>query len=298
MTVNIQPLVDLIARLRHPETGCEWDLAQTANSLLPMTQDELYELFDAIQSNEPTHVCEELGDVLFHLAFYARIAEEQGTFNLQSVIDAVVDKMVRRHPHIFAGKVYANREEQKADWHRIKAKEKASEVSPYPQLSAITDEDFLSKSIIGKASFEQSLQAQALLATLGFDWSTASPVVEKIREECDELEEVLDEMLENSHDDTNKEKTLTKMTEEYGDLLFAVVNLGRKLSISPDAALRQANHKFLARSQAMLAMSDGADAFAALSLSEKEALWQRVKQGEMQGEKDEIQGENQGRVSE
>ncbi len=140
---NLQPLIDIMATLRDPENGCPWDLKQSHQTLVNMTFAEVSELADAIARDDADNICEELGDVLFHLVFYARIAEENGDFSMQTVIDTVAEKMTRRHPHIFAGKVYADEAEQHADWARIKAKEKGEKTTPYPQLDKANHSDKL-----------------------------------------------------------------------------------------------------------------------------------------------------------
>lgn len=261
MKTDLTPLTDIMARLRDPENGCPWDLQQSHETLVSMTFEEVSELADAIAKKDAPNTCEELGDVLFHLVFYARIAEEAGDFTMQDVIDEVAAKMIRRHPHIFEGKVYANEAEQKADWHRIKAEEKALKPDAYENLSPLKKMDNL-------PAILQSVAMQKTLAKMGFDWFDAHDVFDKIDEEIDEVK------AEIKADDAEK------TAEEYGDLLFAVLNLGRKLDLDPDMALRQANHKFYARSEKMIESAGDVDAFTDLSLDEKEILWQTVKRGE------------------
>lgn len=260
--IDIQPLIDLMATLRDKDKGCDWDLAQTHESLVPLTAEEALELYDAIARADIDNICEELGDVLFHLVFYARIAEEQGDFTIQQVIDGVVEKMIRRHPHIFEGKVYADAAAQKADWARIKAEEKATKTFPYPQLSPDNHYDNL-------PAIAQSMMMQKQLAEMGFDWFDAHSVFDKVTEEMHELQ-----------DELKQADNTARVQEEYGDLLFAVLNLGRKLAIDPDMALRKANHKFYARSEAMLAMAGGLEPFASQTMDEKEQLWREVKKRE------------------
>ncbi len=263
--VNLQPLVDLMATLRDKDNGCPWDLQQSHESLVSMTFEEMSELADAIARGDSPNTCEELGDVLFHLVFYAQIAKENGDFTMQDVIDDVAEKMTRRHPHIFAGKVYANAAEQKADWARIKAEEKAGKVIPYPVLDDKQRLDSL-------PAILQSIAMQENLAKLGFDWENATDVFAKIDEETEELKAEI--ALSNNAD---------RIFEEYGDLLFAVLNLGRKLNLDAEMALRKANHKFYARSEAMIAKTDGLESFAQLSLAEKEVLWHKVKSNKAKG---------------
>ncbi len=255
---NIQPLVDLMATLRDPENGCPWDLEQSHESLISMTFEELSELADAIARDDAYNICEELGDVLFHIVFYAQIAEEKGDFSMQTVIDEVAEKMTRRHPHIFEGKVYADEAEQKADWHRIKREEKKGKTVPYPILDT-------KQRLESLPAIAQSIAMQKELAQLGFDWEHAEDVFDKIHEEIDEVRAEIE--MGNSE----------KIVEEFGDVLFAVLNLGRKLDLDPDMALRKANHKFYSRSEDMIEQAGNIDAFSALSLDEKEKLWQVAK---------------------
>ena len=256
---NLNSLIKIMATLRDKESGCSWDLKQSHQTLISMTFEELSELADGIARSDADNTCEELGDILFHLVFYARISEEAGDFTMQDVIDKVAEKMVRRHPHIFAGKVYADAGEQKADWGEIKTLEKADKKPPYP---ALDDQQKLD----GLPSILQSIAMQKNLAKLGFDWVNAHDVFDKIDEEINELKAELP--LVNNHE---------KITEEYGDLLFAVLNLGRKLDINSDIALRQANHKFYKRSEKMINKVGNTDNFTNLSLAEKEILWQQIK---------------------
>lgn len=260
---TIQPLIDLMATLRHPEKGCPWDLQQSHESLISMTFEELSELADAIARGDKQNTCEELGDVLFHLVFYARIAEENNDFTMQNVIDGTVDKMIRRHPHIFLGKVYADADEQKADWERIKKAEQKDKKKAYPTLDSVLPKEQNPDAL---PTIIQSITMQKNLAKLGFDWFEAHDVFAKIQEEIDELKAEL------PHVDNAE-----KITEEYGDILFAVLNLGRKLDIDPDMALRKANHKFYGRSEAMIHLAGNVGDFAALSMDDKAALWAQVK---------------------
>ncbi len=261
-SVDINSLIDIMATLRDKENGCPWDLKQNYESIVPLTVEEVAELADAIAKDDSQNICEELGDILFHLVFYARIAEEQGDFTMQTVIDTVAEKMIRRHPHIFAGKVYANEEEQKADWHRIKAEEKALNPDTYENLSPLQKMDSL-------PAMAQSMAMQKQLAKMGFDWNNASEVFVKISEEMDEVQAEIAVDREGQNQDN--------ITEEYGDLLFAVMNLGRKLNIDADMALRKANHKFYTRSEQMIKTAGSIEEFSQLSLDEQENLWQIAK---------------------
>ncbi len=264
MKTDLTQLTDIMAILRDKENGCPWDLEQSHETLVSMTFEEMSELADAVARTDSPNICEELGDILFHLVFYAQIAEEQGDFTMQTVIDTVAEKMIRRHPHIFAGKVYDNAEEQKADWGRIKAEEKAGKTVTYP----ILDDKQRLESL---PSILQSIAMQNHLANLGFDWDNATDVFDKIDEEIIELKDEL------SPQNTDSLNNTERVTEEYGDLLLAVLNLGRKLDLDPEMALRKANHKFYTRSEAMIHQMGSVEKFADLSMDEKEQLWVSVK---------------------
>lgn len=257
-SIDLTPLTDIMAMLRDPENGCPWDLKQSHETLVSMTFEEVAELADAIAKSDNNNICEELGDLLFHLVFYARIAEEAGDFTMQDVIDYVAEKMIRRHPHIFQNTVYASEAEQKADWERIKAEEKALKPNTYEHLSILEKMDSLPAML-------QSISMQKQLSNMGFDWQAAADVFAKINEEINEL-----------NTEMQADNPIT-INEEFGDLLFAVINLGRKLNVDPETALRSANHKFYARSEQMIQRAGNIAKFTALSQCEKSTLWEQVK---------------------
>ncbi len=248
-SADITPLANVMAQLRDPDTGCPWDIEQDFASIAPYTIEEAYEVADAIERNDMDDLRDELGDLLLQVAFHARIAEQAGHFALQDVIDAITQKMIRRHPHVFGEG--ARREDGHAQWEVIKAAERAEKEPDPSALSGVA---------VALPALLRAEKLQKRAARTGFDWPDQVGVVAKIEEE---LEEVL-----NAETRDHKE-------EEIGDLLFAVVNFARHLKIDPEAALRRANHKFDRRFRGMEDMAG--DAFAGLSLEEKEALWQAVK---------------------
>ncbi|USU09186.1 nucleoside triphosphate pyrophosphohydrolase [Sphingomonadaceae bacterium OTU29MARTA1] len=241
----IERLVAIMARLRDPQRGCEWDVAQTWATIAPYTIEEAYEVADAIMRNDADDVKEELGDLLLQVVFHSRIAEEAGAFTLADVIGSISDKMERRHPHIFGAATAS------PGWEELKAAERAGK----------DDTSALAGVAAGLPALMRAVKLQKRAARVGFDWPDTDGPRAKVHEE-------IDEVIAASADEIH---------EEVGDLLFAVVNWARHLGIDPEAALRAGNAKFERRFRAM---EDAAgDAFAAMTLDEQEALWQQVKRG-------------------
>jgi ATP diphosphatase len=250
---QIDRVISIMARLRDPDTGCEWDREQTFATIAPYTIEEAYEVAEAIAQDDLGALREELGDLLLQVVFHARMAEELGNFAFADVAAAISDKLEARHPHIFGDD--ASGDAQAERWEQIKAEERAGKGA----TSAI-DGVAISLPALMRA---EKLQKRA--ARVGFDWPDASGAAGKVREEMDELAEA----------------GPSDKLEEAGDLLFAAVNLVRLNGIAPEDALRAANAKFERRFRGMeaLAQQDGAD-FAGLSLDEQEAYWQAVKRSE------------------
>ncbi|WP_268900666.1 nucleoside triphosphate pyrophosphohydrolase [Glacieibacterium frigidum] len=247
----IEPLVALMARLRDPEIGCPWDVAQNFATIAPYTIEEAYEVAQAIADGDMAELKDELGDLLLQVVFHARIAEEAGLFALPDVVAAIVDKMVRRHPHVFAEATPdADAISQELTWESLKAQEK--------RRDGALDGVALALPALLRAD---KLQRRA--ARTGFDWPDAGGARAKIVEELAEFDAAA---------------TPEHRTEEAGDLLFAAVNYLRKHEIDPEAALRAANAKFERRFRAMEASAG--DAFAGLDLDAKEALWASAKADE------------------
>ena len=245
---NIQRLIRIMARLRDPRTGCEWDTVQTFETIAPYTIEEAYEVADAIQRGDMADLKDELGDLLLQVIFHSRIAEEAGAFDLADVVATISDKMERRHPHIFLGQAEGGHHL----WEQIKAAERGAKGTG-GALDGVA---------LGLPALLRAEKLQKRAARTGFDWPDPSGARAKIDEELAEVEAAAS--------DAERE-------EEIGDLLFAVVNWARKQGVDPEAALRSANTKFEKRFQAMEA--EAGDAFAGLDLDAKEALWQVVKRG-------------------
>lgn len=246
MTVtNIERLVAIMARLRDPVRGCEWDTVQTFETIAPYTIEEAYEVADAIERADMADLKDELGDLLLQVVFHSRMAEEAGHFVLKDVVDAISDKMERRHPHIFGDVADGGHHL----WEQIKAEERDAK----GHASAIDGV------ALGLPALTRAEKLQNRAARTGFDWPDPSGARAKIDEELAEVEAASD----------------AERLEEIGDLLFAVVNWARKLGVDPEAALRVANAKFERRFKAMEA--EAGDAFETLDLDAQEALWQKVK---------------------
>lgn len=252
---SITRLLAIMARLRDPERGCEWDLAQTFATIAPHTLEEAYEVADAIERNDILALKEELGDLLLQVVFHARMAEEAGHFDFHAVAETISAKMEARHPHIFgdAGDEGQSREER---WERLKAEEREAKGA-----TSALDGVALALPALLRA---EKLQKRA--ARQGFDWTDLEGPMDKLREEMGELAAA---------------GTEQDRIEEAGDLLFAAVNVARAYGVAPEDALRAANAKFERRYRGMeaLARERGID-FAALSIDQQEALWQDVKASE------------------
>ena len=252
---DIADLLEIMRRLRSPD-GCPWDREQTFATIAPYTVEEAYEVAAAISDGDFKSLPDELGDLLFQVVFHARMAEEAGLFDFGDVVSAVTDKMIRRHPHVFGGEEAAtDAPGQKLAWEALKAKERAAK-----NQTSILDDVPLALPALLRA---EKLQRRA--ASVGFDWDDAAKVVDKIAEEAREVVEA----------GLNQDKR----AEEIGDLLFVVANLARHLKVDPEAALRDANAKFVRRFKFIEdALVAAGRTPAAASLDEMEALWQAAKQ--------------------
>lgn len=227
---DIDRLNEIMAQLRDPQGGCPWDLEQTFSSLVPHTLEEAYEVAEAAEAGDPAALCDELGDLLFQVVFYARIAEEQGQFDLNDVANAVSTKLVRRHPHVFGDAHVADAAEQTREWERIKAAERSASDSRAASAGALA----------GVSSALPAMTRAAKLsrraARVGFDWPDQRGIMDKIDEEAAELRQALSQPDNRKH-----------IAHELGDLLFACVNMARSLDLDPEATLRAANRRFESR---------------------------------------------------
>ncbi len=267
---DIQRLIDIMAALRTPDTGCGWDLAQTFETIAPYTIEEAYEVADAIARGDIADLRDELGDLLLQVAFHARIAEEKGAFDFGGVVEAITQKMIRRHPHVFGDAGDLPSHEVPALWARIKAQEKAAKAAASDagdQASGLLDDIPLALPGLSRA-----VKLQNKASSVGFDWNEIRLVLDKIREETSEVEAALDSGEPDAVED------------EIGDLLFAAANLARHAGIDPESAVRRANAKFERRFRFIereLARQGVAPGTA--TLAEMDALWNAAKSGEKSG---------------
>ncbi|AJY48284.1 nucleoside triphosphate pyrophosphohydrolase [Martelella endophytica] len=265
---DIARLIEIMAALRTPETGCPWDLKQDFESIKPYTIEEAYEVADAIERRDFDDLCDELGDLLLQVVFHARMAEEEGLFSFDDVVHAVTSKMIRRHPHVFARNDADTPEAVKLQWDAIKRQEKADRAER--RARAGVTEDFKAGHLGSvQRSFPaltEALKLQEHAARVGFDWSEAEPILDKFEEEIGELREALQT--------GNK----AEIADELGDLIFAAVNLGRHTGTDPEQALRGTNTKFRRRfNHIEESLKASGDTLEAATLERMEALWQDAK---------------------
>lgn len=268
---DIQRLIDIMARLRDPDGGCPWDLEQDFASIAPYTVEEAYEVADAIDRGDMDGLREELGDLLLQVVFHARLAEEAGTFEFGDVVQAISDKMVSRHPHVFGGAQVADAAEQTREWEAHKQRERAARGE--------ADESALAGISRGLPEWMRAVKLQNRAARVGFDWPGPGPVMDKLREELEEVQVEFEAM--SAGPDADSQAARDRLEEEIGDVLFVAANLARHAKVDVGSALRRANHKFERRFRAMeaLAQADGT-ALPELPLAAHEAYWNRAKQAE------------------
>lgn len=248
-------LLEIMQRLRDPQKGCPWDVKQDFSTIAPYTIEEAYEVADAIARHDMADLKDELGDLLFQVVFHAQMASEQGSFDFDDVHQAVCDKMLRRHPHVFADFEVRDAAHQKQVWEDYKSEERKQK-GEHGLMDGIP---------VGMAELQRAVKLQKRARKVGFDWPSAQPVLDKIDEEMGELRTAMSTGVRDA------------MEEELGDLLFSAVNLARQLDIDPASALRRSNAKFERRFRAMEDAAGGDERLASMSLEEMETLWQRVK---------------------
>ncbi len=268
---DISRLLEIMAALRTPVTGCPWDLDQDFSTIAPYTLEEAYEVADAIERNDLEDLCDELGDLLLQVVFHAQMATEKGIFAFGDIVERITAKMIRRHPHVFGDDKARSAGIAKGMWDKIKFEEKSekSERRKDAGMEAAPDRGFLDDVPINLPALTRGLKLQQRAAKVGFDWDHAAPILDKIEEEIGELR------AEVSAGENEKARG------EYGDLLFALVNLGRHLKIDPEDALKSANNKFRRRFRHIeegLARAGGS--LEAATLSEMETLWNEAKENE------------------
>jgi MazG family protein len=256
---NIQQLLDIMAALRDPESGCPWDTKQTFASIVPYTLEEAYEVADSIERGDMHELKSELGDLLFQVVFYAQLAKEQGLFDFAKVVNAINDKLIHRHPHVFANVKFDNEQAVHDNWEKTKAAERDARA----QTSKASVLEGVAKSL---PALKRAQKLQKRAARVGFDWPAAEPVLEKLNEEIGELREAI------------KAGDTAAQHEELGDLLFTCVNLARHLDVDSEEALRHGNHKFEQRfGYIEQTLQQQGRAIQQCTTDELESLWQAAK---------------------
>ncbi len=251
-------LVDIVAQLRHPDDGCPWDIKQTAKSLMANFIEELYETIEAIENGDPTALQEELGDLMLHIVMQAQIAQEAGLFNIADSLTGISNKLVHRHPHVFGDAIEKNAETVKQNWEIIKQKEKKK-----------VRESVIDGVPINMPALIVAWRMQEKAASVGFDWPTSEPIINKIHEETDEF-------LAAVQNDNQAE-----MEEEMGDLLFSIVNLARHYRIDGEAALRLTIKKFSAQFRFLeTQLKENKEDIYKASLERMDELWNLAKENE------------------
>ncbi len=259
---GIERLLEIMAKLRDPENGCPWDAEQTFATIAPYTIEEAYEVAEAIREDDHAALCEELGDLLFQVVFHARMAEEAGSFAFADVVAAVCDKMVRRHPHVFAEANVADAGAQTVAWEATKEAERASKADRAGRAASILDDVAHGFPALLRA---EKLQKRA--ARVGFDWQTALPALAKIEEEIGELRAEIE-----------AGGAAERLADEIGDGLFSFVNVARHLAVDPESALRGTNAKFERRFRYIEAkLAESGNSLAEMSLDDLDRLWEEAK---------------------
>lgn len=262
MKPTIDDLLRIMATLRDRDRGCPWDLEQNFDTIAPYTIEEAYEVADAIDRRDYASLCDELGDLLLQVVFHAQMAKEAELFDFGDVVAAICDKMIARHPHVFADASFANVEEQTQAWERIKADERAAKGD--------ADASALAGIARGMPEWQRALKLQQRAARVGFEWPDVMPVFDKLHEE---LDEVRAEFAAGGDAE--------RLVDEIGDVLFVCVNLARHARVDVSRALRHANAKFERRFRRMEAIAAGAGStLAGKPLAEQDALWARAKDEE------------------
>ncbi|MDO8270836.1 MAG: nucleoside triphosphate pyrophosphohydrolase [Gammaproteobacteria bacterium] len=276
---TINQLLEVMASLRHPELGCEWDKKQTLKKLTSYTLEEVYEVIDAVERQDDAHLQDELGDLLFQVVFYTQIAKEEGRFDFSDVVRSITEKLLRRHPHVFPDGTIASfgsslkptisAEQVAVNWELIKNQERSRKALGRSERVSLMDDVPSSLPALDRAG---KLQKRA--ATVGFDWQNVQPVLDKLQEEIRELEVEIDA---RNHD---------RMVAELGDILFCCVNLARHLKVEPESALRDSNRKFERRFRELEGFAaEQSRLLSTFSAEEMNDLWETIKLRESEATK-------------
>lgn len=240
---KIDTLLDVMVALRNPTTGCPWDIKQNFETIAPYTIEEAYEVLDAIQRKDMENLREELGDLLLQVVYHAQMADEQEHFDFADVVSDIIDKMIRRHPHVFGSEDERKRGPEPGFWDRIKANENKGKSHKNSLLDDVP---------VALPALMRATKLQKKAAKVGFDWPSLDQVFDKMHEELAELEaELKDEesasTLKNKENQKHTPQNIERITEEFGDLLFVMANVARHLKVNPEDALHRANQKFIRR---------------------------------------------------
>ena len=262
---KFERLVEIMATLRGPN-GCPWDKEQDFNSLKPMLVEEVYEVLEAIENNDFDGLSEELGDLLLHVVFHAYLGKEAGQFDINTVIDKISEKLIRRHPHVFGNETAGTAEEVIKNWEVIKAKEKAQKLN-----NRTWEQRSLLEGIPSKLpAIQEAHQISSRVARVGFDWPDLEGIFDKLQEEVLELKDVIS----TQNDDNRRER----LEDEIGDIFFVIVNISRYLKIDSESALKRANRKFKSRFQYMEGeLAKQGKTLDQTPFDEMQALWQKAK---------------------
>ena len=264
---GIRRRLDIMVRLRDPHTGCPWDVQQTFATIAPYTVEEAYEVADAIDRGDLDDLKDELGDLLLQVVFHAHMAQEQGAFGFDDVVDAICNKMVRRHPHVFGGESMPDAVAQTVAWEELKRRERAT--------AGEADTSALAGIARGLPEWQRAVKLQKRAAKVGFDWPGPAPVIAKLHEEIEEVRAEFQARESNPHDPEVQDR----LEDEIGDLLFVAANLARHAGVDVGSALRRANQKFERRFRAMEAIAaEEGRPLDGMTLEAHEAYWQRVKE--------------------
>ncbi|MEN8206064.1 MAG: nucleoside triphosphate pyrophosphohydrolase [Pseudomonadota bacterium] len=256
MPATVDSLLEIMTRLRDPQAGCPWDLEQDFRSIAPYTLEEAYEVVDAIEQDDSSALRDELGDLLFQVVFHAQMAQECGWFSFSDVVSGICEKMVRRHPHVFADEVIEDVEAQTQAWERHKERERGKQ------------ESILDGVPMALPALTRAYKLQRRASRAGFDWPSIHGVADKVEEELQELNEEI-----NSH------AGIDALSDEAGDLLFAAVNLVRHAGVEPELALRKGNRKFMRRFQQVEALlQEAGQKFTDTDLDTLDYYWEKAKE--------------------
>ena len=273
MPATFNDLIALMDRLRSPN-GCPWDREQTYATLAPMLLEEAYEAFEAVEDareGRPGELCDELGDLLFQIVFYAQVAKERGEFTIDDVTTAIHDKMVRRHPHVFGDVTANDAATVLLNWETMKAEERRA-----AGKTEATDTSLLAGVSSKAPALMEAHQLSTKAARVGFDWKSVDDIFDKLQEEIEELRVAI-----KDHADMKDEANHARVREEIGDLLFAATNIARHMQVEPEAALKLTNRKFRRRFEYIeSALHERRQPFDATSIEELEELWQEAKRNQ------------------